>query len=276
MTTEQAPSSQAVTSPEERYRLYIDESGDHVFRQMEEPSHRYLCLLGCWFRGDHYRAFHETLEGFKNRHLPHHPDEPVILHREEIVNRRGAFWRLRDDTARDAFDRDLLDLIRNTLFQIVGVVIDKKQLQETYTTPAHPYHLAMGFLLQRYCGYLNHVNRRGDVMAESRGGHEDRLLKGSYEWVYKRGAWQMKADVFQRALTSSQMKAKPKSANISGLQLADLLAHPIRQSILLEKGRIEGPLSPFAARLMAVVETKFNRHLYDGRVEGYGKVFFPK
>ena len=33
-----------------------------------------------------------------------------------------------------------------------------------------------------------------------------------------------------------------------------------------------GTLAPFAQRLMRVAETKFNRHLYDGRVEGYGIV----
>ena len=27
---------------EDRYRLYLDESGDHVFRETEELAHRYL------------------------------------------------------------------------------------------------------------------------------------------------------------------------------------------------------------------------------------------
>ena len=35
-------------------------------------------------------------------------------------------------------------------------------------------------------------------------------------------------------------------------------------------------LAPFAKRLMEVVEPKFNRHLYDKRLEGYGAVLFPK
>jgi hypothetical protein len=273
---EQTNAAGKMTSPEERYRLYIDESGDHVFRHLDEPSHRYLCLLGCWFQGGDYREFHEALERFKNEHLPHHPDDVVILHREDIINRRGIFWRLRDEQARDAFDRTLLQLIQEARFRVVAVVIDKKRLEQDYATPAHPYHLAMGFLLQRYCGYLNHSNRAGDVMAESRGGTEDRLLKDSYARVYQRGAWRMKADSFQRALTSSELKVKPKIANVSGLQLADLLAHGVRQAILLERERAPGPLSPFAAKLMAVAESKFNCHLYDGRVEGYGKVFFPK
>ena len=263
-------------SPEERYRLYVDESGDHVFKHLEEPSHRYLCLLGCWFRGREYEVFHEALRAFKQQHIPHHPDEPVILHREDIVNRRGCFWRLRDPTAREEFDRDLLRLIREAKFKMVAVVIDKKALQESYPAPAHPYNLAIEFMLQRYCGWLNHVNRCGDVMTESRNGREDRLLKDSYAWVYKRGAWMRNAEFFQQALTSCALKVKPKSANIAGLQLADLLAHPVRAAILLEKGRIPGPLALFAGKILTAADAKFNRHVYDGRVEGYGKVFFPK
>jgi hypothetical protein len=268
--------SSRLTVTEDRYRLYIDESGDHVFKQLDEPGHRCLCLLGCFFRRSEYRLFQDSLERFKQQHIPRDPDEPVILHREDIINRRNAFWRLRDPLAALSFDRDLLELIGNANFRIVAVVIDKRALRNRYPVPAHPYHLAMGFLLQRYCGLLNHLNRRGDVLAESRGGTADRLLKDSYAGVYRRGVWMTNATFFQGVLTTRELKVKPKTANIAGLQLADILAHPIRQGILMEKQCIPGPLSPFATQLIALVETKFNRHLYDGRIEGYGKVFFPK
>lgn len=269
------PGHRPVT-PDERYRLYLDESGDHVFRHLDEASHRYLCLLGCWFGGREYRVFHEALERFKQKHIPHNPDDPVVLHREDIINRRKSFYRLRDLAAAAAFDRDLIDVIGGADFRMAAVVIDKKALQERYPVPAHPYHLGMGFLLQRYCGLLNYKNRCGDVLAESRGGTEDRLLKDSYARVYARGVWMTKAESFQQALTSRELKVKRKSANIAGLQLADLLAHPVRQAILLEKKRIAGPLAPFAGQLAVVVEGKYNRHLYDQRVQGYGQVFFPE
>jgi len=71
-----------------RYRLYIDESGDHVFHSeetMKQDSHRYLNLLGCIFKMDVYLDFHRKIEDFKQRHFPHNPDEPVILHRSEIM-----------------------------------------------------------------------------------------------------------------------------------------------------------------------------------------------
>jgi len=273
---ERAQSPNGPFDPGERYRLYIDESGDHVFRHLEQPSHRYLCLLGCFFRGADYLRFHQGLQEFKQTHIPHSPDDPVILHREDIINRRGPFWRLRDPAVAHAFDEELLRLVSDARFRVIAIVIDKKALQDKYPEPSHPYHLAMGFMLQRYCGLLNHINRRGDVLAESRGGTEDRLLKDSYARTYARGAWMRRAAFFQQALTSHQLKVKPSSANISGLQLADLLGHPIRQAILTEDCRVSERLGPFASRLVQVAQAKFNRHLYDGRIEGYGKVLFPK
>lgn len=260
---------------EDRYRLYIDESGDHVFRQLDDERHRYLCLLGCWFRDEDYRPFHHQLEALKQKHVPHNPDDPVILHREEIVNRRGPFWRLRDQVKADAFDNDLLKLVAATRFKVIAVVIDKASLQKEYPTPSHPYHLGIGFMLQRYCGYLNHINRRGDVMAESRGGKENQLLSASYEWCYERGLWTYTpADSIQQALTTRKLKIKQKSANIAGLQLADILSNPVRKALLLEAGRSTDKLAPFASRLLHTIEGKFNRHLYKGTVWGYGKILF--
>ena len=216
-----------------RYRLYIDESGDHVFNHLEHPSHRYLCLLGCWFDDTNYCVFHEQLSAFKNKYIPHHPDEPPILHREEIVNRRGHFSHLKDPVKNQEFDDALLKIASEAIFRVVGVVIDKLALRQKYgDAAAHPYHLALGFLLQRYCGYLNHINRCGDVLAESRGAREDKLLEDSYARIFANGVWSQRENYFQNSLTSKELKVKKKSANISGLQLADLLAHSVRQIIL--------------------------------------------
>lgn len=98
------------------------------------------------------------------------------------------------------------------------------------------------------------------MLAESRGGKEDRLLKESYHLVYQRGLLMPKAAFFQSALASCELKLKLKSANIAGLQLADLLVHPARQGILWEKQRIEEAPSRFVQQLLETVEGKFNRH----------------
>jgi len=263
---------------EDRYRLYLDESGDHVFNMTSEIPHHFLCLLGCWFQNPDYLLFHEALESLKARHFHHHPDNPVILHREDMINARNAFKILRDENKRKKFDSELLDVVQNAEFKIVAVVIDKAALRVAYgEAAAHPYHLGIGFLLQRYAGYLNRINRMGDVMAEARGGAEDRLLKESYTRIYEHGSWGVtSAAFFQSALSSRQLKLSNKRTNISGVQLADLLAHPTKMWVLSHYGYIKDKPAPFAERLMGIVEHKFNRQLYSNQLDGYGFVLFPK
>ncbi|MBM4046423.1 MAG: DUF3800 domain-containing protein [Planctomycetes bacterium] len=194
-----------------------------------------------------------------------------------MINARRAFKSLREEAKRRQFDAELLEVIQQASFRIVAVVIDKLTLRQEYgDAAAHPYHLALGFLLQRFAGFLNHINRVGDVMAESRGGTEDRLLAESYTRVFERGVWMTPAHSFQSALTSRELKLKGKGANIAGLQLADLLGHPVKQWVLRQKGLLDEEPAPFAEQLMAIVEPKFSRHLCEGKIPGYGYVIYPK
>lgn len=68
-------------SPQERRcRLYIDESGDHTYRQIDQSEKRYLSLIGCVFRMTDLSELTHELEEMKYRHFgsyPHRdPDEP--------------------------------------------------------------------------------------------------------------------------------------------------------------------------------------------------------
>lgn len=262
----------------ERYRLYIDESGDHVMKDeatLVKEKHRYLSLVGCWIEDAAYVKFHDKLEDLKQKHFPHSPDKPIILHRDDMVGCRGPFWRLRDEANRKAFDDDLISLLKTTDFTISGVVIDKMTLKQKYVSPFHPYHMAMDFLLQRYCGYLNHVSRSGDVMAESRGGSEDRELSKAFVRIWCDGDMHHEAEFFQRVLTSKQLKLKKKADNIAGLQLVDLLAHPLRCYALMRSGMAKMEPTPFEQRIFEVLKAKFNKNLFDGTIKGYGWVLFP-
>ena len=67
--------------------------------------------------------------------------------------------------------------------------------------------------------------------------------------------------------------SKSKTANIAGLQLADILAYPIKQDILFEEGRIEKVKGNFSEKLCKVAESKYNRHEFRMQIIGYGKIF---
>lgn len=114
------------------------------------------------------------------------------------------------------------------------------------------------------------------MLAERRGGTEDMQLKEAYRRVYESGTTYRNPEFFQKVLTSKEIKIKPKSVNIAGLQLADLLAHPSKNEVLLENKRItekEWKRETFGREICKCLESKYNRHIYNGRIRGYGKVF---
>jgi len=117
----------------------------------------------------------------------------------------------------------------------------------------------MAVLLERFVFFLNRAGARGYVMAESRGGKEDKRLKDSFERLWERGTDYVSPDQFQRALTSKQLKVKPKANNVSGLQLADLLAHSSRNEILAEQGLLEQDIGPFAKAVIEVLQGKYDK-----------------
>ena len=269
--TPQAPPPQ----PRVRYRLYLDESGDHTYNLLDNPAHRYLALLGVWFRQpDHYTAFADDLEQFKRDIFGPRPDRPVVLHRSDIINRKGPFGLLREAGVQERFDAGLLEVIGRAAFKMVCVVIDKQNHLSRYEAHAfHPYHYCLAAMLDRYSGWLNYKHYVGDAMADSRGKEEDLQLKQAYRRVYEAGTLMFGHEHHQRALTSHDIKIQPKVANIAGLQLADVLAHPVKQTCLVERHLIPDSGDVFGNRICEVVRQKFNFNERRGQMEGYGMVF---
>lgn len=261
-------------SQKPRYRLYIDESGDHTYKLLGETSHRYLALLGVWFQqADDYVAFADDLESFKRGIFGPRPDRPVVLHRSDVINRKGPFGVLCNPDVHGRFNTGLLELIKDARFRMVCVIVDKRAHVDKYTSPFHPYHYCLAAMLDRYSGWLNYKNAIGDVLAESRAREEDLQLKQAYRRVYESGTLMFNHEHHQRALTSKDIKLRSKITNIAGIQLADVLAHPVKQAFLLEKGKIVEHRQTFGKQVCDAVIGKFNINTRTGQVEGYGKVW---
>jgi len=254
-----------------KYRIYIDEVGNPDLESSDNPNHRFLSLTGVILELDHVESIvHPQMETLKAKYFRSHPDEPVIFHRKEMVNARPPFECLKDPETQKKFDRELLNLIGSWEYIVITVCVDKKKHKETYTTWRYdPYHYCLAVLLERFIFFLNRMNSQGDVMAESRGGKEDMRLKYSFARLWKDGTDYVAPDQFQKALTSKQLKVKPKTNNISGLQLADLIAHPSRNEILKEQGFLEKEFSLFVREVIKILQKKYDQH--EGRM--FGKKF---
>lgn len=183
------------------------------------------------------------------------------------------FYRLRDPDLAERFDSGLLDVVQAAQFKMCGVVIDKQTHEsKTYRTLYHPYHYCLSALLERYVGLLARYNHKGDVLAESRGRVEDQQLSEAFNKVYADGTNYHDSSMFQRVLTSKDIKLKKKTHCIAGLELADILAHPVRRQIVADQLKEEAP-EDFGSRLVNIAKKKFNCHLHLGYIPGYGKVW---
>jgi hypothetical protein len=246
-----------------KYRVYIDETGNPDMRSSGDPNHRFLSLTGVIVSLDHVASrLHPETEALKREFFGSHPDEPVILHRKELVNRRRPFEALRNDELRQRFDEALLRLLDSWDYSVVTVCLDKLRHEKTFHEWRHdPYHYCLAVVVERYVGFLEEIGATGDVMAESRGGREDRRLKREFNRLWHEGTENVSIERVQAVLTSRQLKVKSKAANVAGLQLADLLAHPCRNEVLHAHGLLPRDLPPFGR---AICEILANRYVQRG------------
>lgn len=79
-----------------KYRMYIDEVGNSDLGASTNPNHRYLSLTGVVLELSYVQNIvFPAFEELKTRYFGSHPDEPVILHRKEILNKDAFFVNLR-------------------------------------------------------------------------------------------------------------------------------------------------------------------------------------
>jgi hypothetical protein len=254
-----------------KFRMYVDEVGNPDLGSSENPLHRFLSLTGVIVDLDYVRRIlHPEMEQLKTTYFHSHPDDPIILHRKELLNAKPPFEILRDPETRSRFDKELLTSLNDWKYTVISVCLDKKTHKDTYRVWRHdPYHYCLALLLERFSFFLEQKDGKGDVMAESRGGKEDMRLKKSFSRLWNEGTQYMDPERFHRIFTSKQLKVKPKANNISGLQLADLIAHPSRNEILKENDLLDRPLAPFGSKVIKILQGKYYQH--GGRI--FGKKF---
>jgi hypothetical protein len=259
-----------------KYRMYVDEVGNSDLNASSDPNHRYLSLTGVILDlGYVAETVAPKLEALKQKYFDSHPDDPVVLHRKELVNKSPPFDALRDDVVLRRFNSDFLLLLDHLDFSVITVVIDKLEHAQRYAVWRYdPYHYCLAVLTERFVLWLRSRNAVGDVMAESRGGKEDRRLKASFERVVEDGTDYLDASALARYLTSKQLKVKSKGNNIAGLQLADLIAHPSFRATLARRQNQALP-SNFGGQIAQLLEeSKYHRDPR-GKIYGWGRKWLP-
>ena len=190
------------------------------------------------------------------------------------MNKKYPFQNLKQAEVEKGFNRDLLEIFEKLEYTIISVLIDKLEHQNKYQTWKYdPYHYCMEIIIERFYFFLQNNNAVGDVMFESRGGKEDMRLKKSFSKIWDSGTHFIDSDGLQKILTSKQLKIQPKKLNISGLQVADLLAHPARRMMFRIKKIDEGKKFVFGEQIIEIIKNKYYRA--ENSFYGYGIKFLP-
>ncbi len=248
----------------EAYRLYIDETGDHRYKQLDKLESRYLGLTGLLFNKEYYDStVPQALESLKKQFFKYDTDKPPILVRSEIVYRKHGFGVLVNKELREKWEKEILKYYQDLKVEIFTVVIDKKVHIERYpleTFDAYIYTLAV--LLWRVRGYLHYHDWQSDIMVEARGKVEDIQIQKAFHNICESGFTGFgTAEGYCDAFPVSELKFGTKSHNVAGLQLADLVAYGQKVKTLLEKNRpYHKAPSAFTIMLNDVIEPKVNRY----------------
>ena len=164
--------------------MYVDESGDDVMapEKWRNPEARYLGLTGVVIASETYRTrTHPEFEALKQEFFPHDPDEPLVLVRQKIIQKKDDFGVLQYQETASQWEGKLLRFFETHTSQIITVVLDKKvYLHSGLQSSQGPYGYCINALTDVYAQWLNRVEGTGDVMAETRGKREDQELRNDF------------------------------------------------------------------------------------------------
>lgn len=240
------------------YLVFVDESGDHGLDKIDQ-SYPVFVLAFCIMRKvDYISRIVPAIQAFKFKHFGH---DNVILHERDIRKDIGAFAFLKSKERKAAFLDELTQIVATAPFTLVCSVIRKEAFKLRYSNPNNPYHVALGFGLERVHYFLKAQGAgtlKTHVMVERRGSKEDAELELEFRRICDNGN-------FKNVQMPLEVVFADKKANLPGLQLADLVARPVGMNILK-------PGQP--NRAFEALEAKFYTST-SGKRLGWGLKCFP-
>jgi hypothetical protein len=217
--------SATTQNPFSDYIVYVDESGDHGLKSIDQ-NYPVFVLAFCIFKKEEYlQQAVPALQGFKFKHFGH---DQVVLHETDIRRDRGDFAFLKTKEAKAAFLDELTVVIEQSPFALICTAIKKIPYRQRYHSPDNPYHVALGFGLERVFYYLRGQgahSAKTHVVVEKRGKVEDNELELEFRRICDGGNYHGKRLPFELIFAD-------KKSNSTGLQLADLVARPVGLHLL--------------------------------------------
>jgi hypothetical protein len=214
------------------FLVFMDESGDHSLTSIDEQYPLFVLTFVIVRKADYANLIVPSFVNFKHEFFGH---DSVVLHSHHIRKPRGDFAFLLNSGLRQEFTDKLTAVIAAAPFVVVSTVIRKVEHRKRYPEPRSPYDLALRFCMERAFRFLWDQGQKGRLtylIAESRGRAEDvdleiqfgRVCRNEHDWDVP---FRLNIPEMPFALRFAD-----KKENAIGLQLADLIAHPIGRHVL--------------------------------------------
>jgi hypothetical protein len=245
-----------------KHRLYVDEVGNSDMGASQDPNHRYLSLTGVILElGYVDSVLYPKLEALKKRFFGSHADEPVVLHRKEIIQKKPPFEVLRDPSVEQDFATELLKLREATDFVVITAVIYKLEHQQKYAAWRYdPYHYCVHVILERYVMWNapTRIQGRRDCgvpRQERRHASEEVVQRYLGAWYRLDGSTAVSAEPDKQGIKSETQGQQHRRSPTS-----DVVAYPAWKVGLVQGNADElpGNLTGRIGRLL--VKAKFDRN----------------
>lgn len=201
------------------YIVYVDESGDHSLKNIDE-EYPVFVLAFCIFKKSDYLPVIQEITELKFKYFGH---DKVIFHECDIRRKREDF-KIFNKNSQAEFMNDYWQIIDNSNYTIISCVIDKFKHKERYKTPDNPYELSMRVCIERFRFFLKDNGVNSDLLSyiivEKRGKNEDNDLELEFRRICEDKRYNLK------------LRMASKLTNCAGLQIADLIARPIGLKIM--------------------------------------------
>jgi hypothetical protein len=241
------------------YIVYADESGDHSLTSIN-PQNPVFVLAFCIFQKNAYMS--QAVPSVQRLKFDFWGCDCVVLHSHEIRKATGDFNILLNAETRTRFNERVNQLITDMPVTLIAAVIDKQRHVARYSDPANPYEIALTFCMERLQRWLKEqgqTDRLTHIVVERRGRTEDQTLELEFLRI-KDGQ-----GTFEGAMPNIALKFMDKKHNSTGLQVADLVAHPIGRHVINPTQK---------NRAFELIEPKIRRSS-SGKIQGYGLKTFP-
>lgn len=243
------------------YIMFLDESGAHDLSR-SDPDYPVFVLGGVIVKKSY--AEDEMEQRVREFKMELFGRDDIILHTSDINRNRKGFEQLKEREFRAKFYVKLNSLMRSLEYRVIACVIMKEgHLMQYGLAALDPYMLSLDLLVERFCFEIGNRPTPGSIIAEKRNPELDHELELAWLNLRIRGTHYVAAREIERKIIG--LITRPKKDNLAGLQLADLVIHPIGKHVMGRRTHED----------FEIVKSKFRQNR-NGIYDGVGLVILPE